>query len=116
MSVVQASLALQPAPAGAWRPPVLKTEASTGAGVPAVWEAVQRFRARPAEARTRRLQVRYEVRLRELLSAQELEHLERDVLAAGELDALVARIARRELDPYTAASSVLARLRGHEHR
>jgi hypothetical protein len=35
--------------------------------------------------------------------------LEREVLAAGEFDAMVDRIASRELDPYSAANDLLAR-------
>ena len=36
-----------------------------------------------------------------------MEHLERHVLAPGEFDALVDRIAAREVDPYTAADDLL---------
>jgi hypothetical protein len=38
-----------------------------------------------------------------------MEHLERDVLAPGELVALVDRIVSREVDPYTAANEILSR-------
>jgi hypothetical protein len=38
-----------------------------------------------------------------------MTHLERDVLASGELAAIVDRIAARELDPYTASSDLLSR-------
>jgi hypothetical protein len=38
-----------------------------------------------------------------------MEHLERHVLAEGELASLLDRIAGRELDPYTAASDLLTR-------
>ena len=38
-----------------------------------------------------------------------MEHLERDVLASGELTSIVDRIAAREVDPYTAANELLAR-------
>ena len=39
-----------------------------------------------------------------------MSHLERDVLAAGEFDAIVERIAARELDPYSAAHDLLDRV------
>jgi putative protein kinase ArgK-like GTPase of G3E family len=52
---------------------------------------------------------RSEYRLRELVSQQFMDHLERRVLAPGELAAIVDRIAGRELDPYTAAGALLAR-------
>jgi hypothetical protein len=38
-----------------------------------------------------------------------MSHLEGTVLKAGELDALVDRIDKRELDPYTAADDLLSR-------
>ena len=38
-----------------------------------------------------------------------MAHLERDVLAPGELAAIVDRIAAREIDPYTAADHLLER-------
>jgi hypothetical protein len=38
-----------------------------------------------------------------------MNHLERDVLKAGELASLVDRIAARELDPYTAANDLMKR-------
>ena len=50
-----------------------------------------------------------EYRLRELVSQRFMDHLERQVLAAGELGATVDRIAARELDPYTAANDLLRR-------
>jgi hypothetical protein len=45
-----------------------------------------------------------------------MDHLERNVLARGELSALVDRIAARELDPYTAASSLLSRALGRAEK
>ena len=62
--------------------------------------------------RQSRLQARQEFRLRELLGRRFLAHVEANVLGPGEFDALVGRIARRELDPYTAASGVMARALG----
>ena len=53
-----------------------------------------------------------EYRLRDLLARRFLAHVERHVLAPGEFDALVGRIARREIDPYTAAAGILDRALG----
>ena len=41
-----------------------------------------------------------------------MEYLERQVLAAGELGAIVERIAAREVDPYSAAKDLLQRAIG----
>jgi LAO/AO transport system kinase len=46
VQTIEAALSLQPAVDGAWTPPVLKTEATTGAGVPELWDALGRFRDR----------------------------------------------------------------------
>lgn len=109
VSAIESNLALQTIAEDEWRPPILKTEGSTGAGIPELWETVQRFRTRPAATRERRLKARHEFRLRELVTSRLMDRVERDVLAPGELDGLVARIAARELDPYTAASAIVAR-------
>jgi len=106
---IESNLALQSYPEGAWRPPIVKTEATTGRGVPELWTAIRAFLARTAPERSRRRAARHEYRLRELLAQRFLAHVEGRVLAPGEFAALVDRIARRELDPYAAAADVLGR-------
>jgi LAO/AO transport system kinase len=109
---IESNLALQTFPSGAWRPPIVKTEATTGAGVTELWHAIRAFLAHTAPDRPRRRAARHEYRLRELLAQRFLEHVERAVLAPGEFAALLDRIARREIDPYTAAAEVLGRALG----
>ncbi|MDP2053251.1 MAG: methylmalonyl Co-A mutase-associated GTPase MeaB [Acidobacteriota bacterium] len=132
VSSIESNLALQAYGDGEWRPPIIKTEATTGHGVPELWATIQQFRAHSEQlassgpevasgfspnvasgfsrtSRTRRLKARNEFRLRDLLTHRFMELVERDLLAAGEFDALVARIAAREVDPYTAASDILSR-------
>ncbi|MSO61272.1 MAG: methylmalonyl Co-A mutase-associated GTPase MeaB [Acidobacteria bacterium] len=138
---IESNLALQAYGEGEWRPPILKTEATTGHGVAELWATVQQFRtysenvasgsssnaasgslpnvasrSSPNVAsgfsrtnRARRLKARNEFRLRDLLTHRFMELVEHEVLGAGEFDALVARIAAREVDPYTAASDILSR-------
>jgi LAO/AO transport system kinase len=105
---IAANLALQTFAAGEWRPPILKTVATTGAGVPELWTAVGEFLGRPAEAGGARRRERQEHRLRELLAHRFLQHLER-VLPAGELDRVVDGIASRQIDPYSAAADLMER-------
>ena len=124
VSAIEGNLSLQHYGSGEWRPPILKTTATAGAGVAELATAIDSFRdhadrevrtgagaglagARGVMASRRR--IRGEHRLRELLSRAFMEHLERRVLAAGEFDAIVDRIAARELDPYTAAADLLNR-------
>jgi len=109
VSAVEANLALQAAESGAWRPPVIKTVATTGAGVPELVTAIDAFRARSAATDADRRRSRSEYRLRELVSQRFMDFLEHQVLSPGELPALVDRIAARDIDPYSAARELLAR-------
>jgi LAO/AO transport system kinase len=109
VSSVRSNLSLQTFAAGDWRPPIVKTEATSGAGVPELLEAIAAFRAHAEKTQSIRRRERSEFRLRELVSHRFMDHLERRVLAPGELGQLVDRIAARELDPYTATQELLAR-------
>jgi LAO/AO transport system kinase len=109
VSAVEANLALHTYDSGEWRPPILKTVATTGQGVPELVAAIAQFRAHSSGVQASRRRTRSEYRLRELVSQRFMTHLERQVLAAGELGAIVDRIAERELDPYTAANELLGR-------
>jgi LAO/AO transport system kinase len=109
---IETMLSLEQWPAEAWRPPVLRTVATTGSGVPELVETVARFRERTGgELHTRR-RSRAEWRLREILSRRFMDHVEHQVLASGELETLLDRIAAREVDPYGGAESVFQRAIG----
>ena len=110
-AAVEANLALGTVAADVWRPPVLKTTATKGTGVAELVDTIWRFRGRSAGAQASRRRSRSEYRLRELVSQRFMDHLERDILAPGELASMVERIATRELDPYTAATDLLKRAR-----
>ena len=109
VSAVEANLALHSYSAEEWRPPIVKTVATTGEGVPELDAAIQRFREHGGPRNAERRRTRGAYRLRELVSQRFMAHLERHVLAAGEFDALLDRIAARTLDPYTAANDLLVR-------
>ncbi|MEO8678036.1 MAG: methylmalonyl Co-A mutase-associated GTPase MeaB [Vicinamibacterales bacterium] len=106
---IESNLSLQSFGEGEWRPPIVKTEATTGRGVAELWATVRQFRKHSEGTREHRLKARNEFRLRDLLTHRFMEHVEREMMSAGEFDALVTRIAAREVDPYTAASEILAR-------
>ncbi len=106
---IESNLALQHFAEGEWRPLIVKTEATTGRGVPELWQAVTAFRAHSEGARARRLKARNEFRLRDLLTHRFMEHVERNLLGPEAFEALVNRIAAREVDPYTAASDILSK-------
>ena len=109
VTAVESNLALQMYGEAEWRPPIIKTEATTGRGVPELWQAVNAFRTHSESTRVRRLKTRSEFRMRELLTHGFLTHLEHQVLAEGELQRVLDRIAARETDPYSAAAEILKR-------
>jgi LAO/AO transport system kinase len=91
-----------------WRPPIVKTIASRGEGIPELVEAIASHR-QYLDA-TGELAMRDQIRL-----ANELEHILRDELMNRLLDEidrssladLMARVAARELDPYTAVQRLI---------
>jgi len=109
VTAVESNLALQSFSEGTWRPPIVKTSATTGQGVADLWAAVEGFRRHSEGQREGRVRARSEFRLRELLTRRFLDHVEHEVLAPGEFDDVLARIAARQLDPYTAAAEILSR-------
>jgi LAO/AO transport system kinase len=109
ISSIEANLSLQTFAAGEWRPPIVKTEATTGTGVPELIETIARFRAHTEGQRGSRRRARAEWRVRELLGHRFLDHVERRVLGAGEFDRTLDRIAAREIDPYTAVDEIMGR-------
>jgi len=106
---IEANLSLQTFAPAEWRPPIVKTEATTGRGVPDLLDAIDRFRAHTAAAQGKRRRARAEYRLRELLAQRFLQHVEGDVLADGEFGRILDRIAAREIDPYTAVDDIIKR-------
>jgi LAO/AO transport system kinase len=112
---VAAKLALQTYAAEDWRPPIVKTSATTGQGVDQLWHEIGKFRDHSADKRVSRQRARQEYRLRELLSHRLIQQVEK-TLPPGEFDRIVGGIAAREIDPYSAAADIMNRVlgdRGH---
>jgi LAO/AO transport system kinase len=103
-------LALEPESGGpAWRPPIVKTVASRGEGLEELWEAVNSHRS--FLEGDGRLATRRTKRIRDELKAIVVERLyERagQLLAGDRFEGLAAKVEAREVDPYTAAESLLA--------
>jgi LAO/AO transport system kinase len=106
---IEANLSLQTFAPSEWRPPIVKTEATTGRGVAELLDAIERFRSHTAESQGARRRARAEYRLRELLAQRFVQHVERHVLSDAEFDRILDRIAAREIDPYTAVDDILKR-------
>ncbi|HEY3886176.1 MAG TPA: methylmalonyl Co-A mutase-associated GTPase MeaB [Vicinamibacterales bacterium] len=92
-----------------WRPPILKTEATSGKGVRELADAVERFRAFTASSLGDRRRARAEWRVRELLSHRFARHVHDRVLGPGEFEQMLDRIASRETDPYTVVDEIFGR-------
>jgi LAO/AO transport system kinase len=106
---IEAMLSLQTFAEGDWRPPIVKTEAITGRGVPELLETIERFKQHTAATQGSRRRARAEWRLRELLGHRFLQHVESNILREGEFEQILNRIAARELDPYSAVDDIFQR-------
>ena len=92
-----------------WRPPVLKTVAAKGTGVSAVVDALEKFR-KHLEAgglREKRLRKRIESELLDAAFSDFYHQTVKRLRDQKELDALVGRVVKRELDPETATSRLV---------
>jgi LAO/AO transport system kinase len=103
VSAIEANLSLQTFGPGEWRPPILKTVATKGEGVPELLAAITAFRARPQAAGDARRRDRSESRLRELVSDRLMSRV-----APDQFTGMANRVAAREIDPYSAVETLVA--------
>ncbi|MFO0581055.1 MAG: methylmalonyl Co-A mutase-associated GTPase MeaB [Anaeromyxobacter sp.] len=102
-------------PSAGWEPPIVKTTATRKEGIEELAAAVERHRqhlvasGELAQRETARARARFVAILRERLLSGALRRL--DAERSG-LDAIAARIAAREADPYALADELAARLGG----
>jgi LAO/AO transport system kinase len=94
-----------------WRPPVVKTVATTGAGVRELLDAVDRFRLQGGAASHARRHGRSERRLRDAVSARLLTLVE-TATAREDWESLVQAIDERRIDPYSAAAQLVRHVTG----
>jgi LAO/AO transport system kinase len=106
---IEAALSLQPAAEGVWTPPVMRTEATAGRGVPELWDTLCRFRDRSETLRGERRRARSLARVwaltAELLMARLGRALPPDAFTKAADD-----VAARRRDPYTAAQALVGHL------
>jgi LAO/AO transport system kinase len=111
MRQLRSMLLLGGSPQSGWAPSILPAVAMRNEGIAAVAEAVERhlehLRATGQLADRERTRAAREFQL--IIQEAALEQM-RARVAAPAWDALVARIAERELDPYTAAAQLLSEI------
>lgn len=109
--VLTLQLSLQLGPPSPWKPPIIKTVATTAVGIDELVDAIDRHRAFLGEGN--RLQSAERERARcQLLELFEERLRQRLLQALGEqgLDALADLVASRQQDPYTATEQMIASL------
>ena len=92
-----------------WRPPVLKTVAVKGTGIPAVVDSLEKF-LKHLEAkglREKRLRKRIESELVDAAFSDFHDQTVERLRDQKDLDALVGKVVKLELDPETAASRLV---------
>jgi LAO/AO transport system kinase len=92
-----------------WRPPIVETVATDGEGIEALFDAICSHRAHLEE--TGALESRRHARLRDEVRSIVIARLTAaaDATCSGDhFDAVLARVAARELDPYAAAAELTA--------
>jgi LAO/AO transport system kinase len=97
------------ASAEAWRPPVVLATATTGEGVPEVWQAVADHRAHMEASGelTERRRTRAGEEVTRLIAARLLDNA-RATTASPQARTLAEAVAAGELDPWTAADELLS--------
>jgi len=109
VTAIEGMLALREFKKDVWCPPVLKTQATTGEGVPDLLEAVSRFNEENGESQERRRE-RARVRLTELLQYTFIQRLEKKEHSLALIRDAVERVVNRDVDPYTAAADIMERV------
>ena len=102
---IEMNLSLNTYHDGDWRPPVLKTVATTGDGIAAVWQSISAFSSAEEQTRERRRR-RQHTRLRQLVADECARRVEQ-ALPPGDFERTVERVASRQTDAYAAVEEML---------
>jgi LAO/AO transport system kinase len=103
---VESMLSLHTYADSEWRPPIVRTEATTGEGIDELDETIAGFRNRSSELLAARRRQRAEAQLRAILADRMMKRVE-SALDEVELRQVVDRIVARTIDPHRAAAEIL---------
>ena len=109
VQAIASNLALKTYDASEWKPPILKTAATTGSGVDVLWAEIGRFKEWAKVHRQSRRRERHASRLRELLALSFLRHVD-GTLPAAEFERYVEAVASRTSDPYSVVEEIMNRI------
>lgn len=92
-----------------WRPPVLLVSSLNGVGIGELWQMISRHREELDVSGKQLLKQKNRLKeeLRSILEHEIKKFLWHQVEASGEMEDILAKVVRRELDPYTAAQNIL---------
>ena len=92
-----------------WKPPVLETIATEGTGVDKVWEACQQHRlVLDADQRMGRAHDRLREEVIEAVQRRIGEYVAGELSSNGSMEAVLAAVVRREIDPRAAANQIVS--------
>lgn len=93
-----------------WRPPILKTVATTGEGIAALRQSLEQFRAfgEQAALKQRRRREHWRARVLELLRQTLFERVVAELLREGSIDRYVDDLVARRRDPHSVVEEVIA--------
>ncbi len=111
-AVAELAMMLDLSPAGGWRPPIVKTSATTSAGVPEAMKALAAHGLHLAQSSegARRRALRARSRLLALLEGRFRRTVEDRAPEPDGLEEAVAAVTARREDPYSAAGRLFERL------
>jgi LAO/AO transport system kinase len=93
-----------------WKPPIVKTVALTGEGVPELLEKLdehRRFLEKDSEGRMRLLKAKAEAELTEAIKERVLSSIVDNLKKEGRLEECLQKILKKEKDPHSAAEELL---------
>ena len=95
-----------------WTPPIVKTIATDGAGIPEVLQAIESFRAHLSQSdlgRIRRIE-NWRKRIAEMLRDALFARVINDYFGDGEVDRIAAEVAEHKRDPYSLVEEIVQEL------
>jgi LAO/AO transport system kinase len=107
---IESLLSLQAFKEKEWKPPIVRTIATTGTGLDELVEIIGCFRGHSDSLLASRRRSRAAAQLRAILADRVMKQVQ-SRLAGLEMEQVIDRIVARQTDPYTAAAEILGR--GH---